>query len=134
MGGGPLADALQQQVSAAGLDGCILLTGPQSDPIAILRECDCFVLSSDYEGQPMVLIEAAQLGLPIVSTAFGSAPGALPGDTMHIVERDDDALTAGMQSFLDGAVPAAELDVHEYTAEVLAQFDELVPHPESSSA
>jgi CDP-glycerol glycerophosphotransferase (TagB/SpsB family)/glycosyltransferase involved in cell wall biosynthesis len=134
VGGGPLASSLRRQVTDAGLEDSVLLTGPQADPISIMRRCDCFVLSSDYEGQPMVLIEAAQLGLPIVSTAFGSAPGALPGDAMHIVDRDDDALADGMRAFLRGAVPASELDVREYTAEVLAQFDELVPHPESSTA
>ncbi len=134
VGGGPLATALQQQIDDAGLTGSVFLTGPQADPISIMRACDCFVLSSDYEGQPMVLIEAAQLQLPIVSTAFGSAHGALPGDAMRIVDRDDAALAAGMQSFLDGAVPPTHLDVQEYTAEVLAQFDELVPRPESSSA
>ncbi len=132
VGGGPLAGELARQVDDAGLGHAVFLTGPQSDPISIMRACDCFVLSSDYEGQPMVLIEAAQLALPIVTTAFGSAQGALPGDQMHIVARDDAALANGMRSFLAGAVPPTHLDVAEYTAEVLAQFDELVPHPESS--
>jgi len=130
VGGGPLASALSDQIAAAGLEDCVFLTGPQEDPLTIMRGSDCFVLSSDYEGQPMVLIEAAQLGLPIVSTAFGSAEGALPGDAMHIVDRDDAALAGGMRAFLDGSVPPTTLDVAEYTAEVLAQFDALVPDPE----
>lgn len=134
VGGGPLARALRDLVDELGLTDSVFLTGPQSDPISIMRACDCFVLSSDYEGQPMVLIEAAQLALPIVSTAFGSAAGALPGDEMLIVDRDDDALAGGMRDFLAGGVPAAHLDVAAYTAEVLAQFDELIPHPESSSS
>jgi len=130
VGGGPLASSLREQVVEAGLEDGVFLTGPQEDPIAIMRGSDCFVLSSDYEGQPMVLIEAAQLGLPIVSTAFGSAEGALPGDTMHIVDRDDRALAEGMRAFLDGRVAPTTLDVAAYTAEVLAQFDALVPDPE----
>lgn len=130
VGGGPLSSALRDQVAAAGLEDCVFLTGPQEDPISIMRGSDCFVLSSDYEGQPMVLIEAAQLGLPIVSTAFASAEGALPGDAMHIVARDDDALADGMRAFLDGRVLPTTLDVAAYTAEVLAQFDALVPDPE----
>lgn len=134
VGGGPLAAELRQQVVDAGLESSVFLTGPQSDPISIMRSCDCFVLSSDYEGQPMVLIEAAQLALPIITTAFASATGALPGDEMLIVPRDDEALTDGMRSFLLGGVPPAALDVATYTAEVLAQFDELVPDPESSTA
>ncbi|RZI90774.1 MAG: glycosyltransferase, partial [Microbacterium sp.] len=134
VGGGPLAAALRRLVDELGLADSVFLTGPQSDPISIMRACDCFVLSSDYEGQPMVLIEAAQLALPIVSTAFGSAAGALPGDEMLIVDRDDEALASGMTTFLAGGVPAAHLDVAAYTAEVLTQFDELIPHPESSSS
>jgi CDP-glycerol glycerophosphotransferase len=130
VGGGPLASALRDQIAARGLEDSVFLTGPQEDPITIMRASDCFVLSSDYEGQPMVLIEAAQLGLPIVSTAFGSAEGALPGDAMHIVDRDDAALAGGMRAFLDGDVPPTTLDVAQYTAEVLAQFDALVPDPE----
>lgn len=127
VGGGPLRPALEQQVRDAGLTGRVFLTGPLRDPVSVMARCDCFVLSSDYEGQPMVLIEAAQLSLPIVSTAFGSARGALPGDDMHIVDREDTALAAGMAAFLAGAVPPASLDVEAYTAEVLAQFDTLVP-------
>lgn len=127
VGGGPLQAALEQQVREAGLTGRVFLTGPLRDPVSIMRRCDCFVLSSDYEGQPMVLIEAAQLELPIVSTAFASARGALPGDDMHIVARNDEALAEGMGAFLGGRVAPASLDVEAYTAEVLTQFDALVP-------
>jgi CDP-glycerol glycerophosphotransferase len=49
---------------------------------------------------------------------------------MHVVDRDDDALAEGMLAYLEGRVAPAALDVERYTAEVLAQFDELVPHPE----
>ncbi|OAH51343.1 glycosyltransferase [Microbacterium oleivorans] len=133
VGGGPLRRDLEQQVRDAGLTGRVILTGPLRDPASVMRRCDCFVLSSDYEGQPMVLIEAAQLGLPIVSTAFGSARGALPGDDMHIVDREDTALAAGMADFLAGRVAPASLDVAAYTAEVLAQFDALIPRTPGAS-
>ena len=134
VGGGPLAADLRHQIAEAGLENAVFLTGPQPDPISIMRQCDCFVLSSDYEGQPMVLIEAAQLALPILSTAFGSAAGALPGDQMRVVARDDTALADGMRAFLRGEIPPAQLDVAAYTAEVLGQFDELIPRPPSSSS
>lgn len=126
VGGGPLAESLRRQIEDAGLTEAVFLTGPLSDPLAVMRRCDCFVLSSDYEGQPMVLIEAAQLGMPIVTTRFGSAPGALPGDPLLIVERDDPHLAEGMRAFLRGEVAPATLDVDSYTADVRAQFDELV--------
>ena len=51
---------------------------------------------------------------------------------MRVVPRSDDGLATGMRSFLAGDVPPTHLDVAAYTAEVLAQFDELIPDPESS--
>nr|WP_153744949.1 glycosyltransferase [Microbacterium sp. SYP-A9085] len=126
VGGGPLEDDLRRQVRDAGLQDAAFLTGPRRNPFAILAASDCFVLSSTYEGQPMVLLEAALCGLPIVSTAFGSVRDALPGDTIHVVDQSDEALRDGMLAYLDGDVPASTLDAGAYTAEVTAELDALI--------
>ena len=55
-----------------GLSSQVTVAGQVDNPYAIMAECDCFVLSSDYEGQPMVILEARTLGLPVVTTAFSS--------------------------------------------------------------
>jgi len=126
VGAGPLRADLQQQIDEAGLSDAAFLTGAQRNPYALLAASDCFVLSSLYEGQPMVLIEAAICGLPIVSTSFGSVYGALPEGSIRIVAQDDDALAAGMTAFLDGEVPAATLDTDAYRADVKAEFEALL--------
>mgnify|MGYP003607941461 CR=1 FL=1 len=92
--GWPLHTALQQQITDAGADDVAFLAGARRNPYALLAASDCFVLSSLYEGQPMVLIEAAICELPIVSTSFGSVYDALPEGSIRIVKQDDDALAA----------------------------------------
>ena len=126
VGAGPLAADLQEQIDEAGLSDVAFLTGAQRNPYALLAAADCFVLSSLYEGQPMVLIEAAICGLPIVSTSFGSVYGALPEGAIRIVAQDDDALAAGMGAFLEGEVPPATLDTDAYRADVKAEFEALL--------
>lgn len=126
VGDGPLRGALQEQIDAAGLGAAAFLAGARSNPFALLAAADCFVLSSTYEGQPMVLLEAAVCGLPIVSTAFASVDDALPGATIRVVAQDDDALRDGMLAFLAGEVPPSSIDSPAYVAEVTAEFDALV--------
>jgi CDP-glycerol glycerophosphotransferase (TagB/SpsB family)/glycosyltransferase involved in cell wall biosynthesis len=122
VGSGPLRDQLQSQIDDAGLSDAVTLTGAYQNPFAIMAAADCFVLSSVYEGQPMVLLEAAVCRLPIVSTAFASVHDALPAGAIHVVGQSDAALADGMLAFLNGDVPPSSLDADAYRAEVAAEF------------
>jgi CDP-glycerol glycerophosphotransferase (TagB/SpsB family) len=122
VGDGPLLGELRAAVAQLGLDGAVELTGHQPNPYPAMRAAGCFVLSSDYEGQPVVLLEALVLGLPIVVTRFGSVDDTLPAGSGLVVEREVDALAAGMQRFLDGDVPRTTFDAARYNDEVIAEF------------
>lgn len=122
IGDGPLRPSLTQLASDLGLGHAVVFTGLLRNPFALMAECDAFVLSSDYEGQPMVILEARTIGLPIVSTAFGSVGSALDDRTGLVVERDVDALAEGMCAALEGTVPVTEFDADEYNTEVTREF------------
>jgi glycosyltransferase involved in cell wall biosynthesis len=122
VGDGPLASDLRALADHLNLGGAVLLSGHADNPYALMAAANCFVLSSDYEGQPMVLIEAQVLGKPIVTVDFTSVGGALPSGVGLVVEQTDDALAAGMQAFLAGSVPPADLDVKNYQRGAIAAF------------
>jgi CDP-glycerol glycerophosphotransferase len=122
IGYGPLRAQLEALVERCGVQGAAFVTGPYDNPFPILAAADCFVLSSDYEGQPMVILEAALIGLPIVSVSFASIRDALPDHTIHIVEQNDDSLAEGMLAFLRGEVQPQHLDVHSYNQVATAEF------------
>lgn len=77
LGTGELMDAVKDQVESLGLSNCIFFVGLQSDVYPYLNKADAFVLSSNYEGMPMSLIEAMGTGLPIVSTDVGGIPSMI---------------------------------------------------------
>src|SRR5690606_32072667 len=52
-GEGPLAPQLVALRKELGLESSVELLGHISNPFPLLRRCDCFVLPSDHEGQPM---------------------------------------------------------------------------------
>jgi N-acetylgalactosamine-N,N'-diacetylbacillosaminyl-diphospho-undecaprenol 4-alpha-N-acetylgalactosaminyltransferase len=57
-----------------GVEKQVVFTGFQSNPFQYMANADAYVLSSDSEGFPNVLVEAMACGLPIISTDCISGP------------------------------------------------------------
>jgi CDP-glycerol glycerophosphotransferase len=122
VGYGPLAEKLQRIAVELGLAQAVTFAGLQRNPFAIMANSDFFVLSSDYEGQPMVIHEARVLGLPVVTTAFGSVKGAMPEGVGLVVPRDHEALAEGMRAALRGEVPNPPFDAEAYNRAAMQDF------------
>jgi len=123
VGDGPRREQLRGEIRRRGLAGAAVLAGAVDNPFAVMAAAGCFVLSSDYEGQPMVLLEAATLGMPILSTDFGSVRDALPAHAITVVDADPAALAAGMRAFLAGAIPPAVFDVEAYNRTAIREAE-----------
>jgi len=74
VGAGDLRDQLEEQIKNLRLAGQVHFLGLRTDIPEVLGAMDVFVLSSDYEGNPLSVMEAMAAGLPIVSTAAGGVP------------------------------------------------------------
>lgn len=68
IGDGPDRDALLRQRAQLGLDGCVFFIGKRPNPFPYLNLMDAFVSTSRYEGQPLNIMEAKAVGLPIYMT------------------------------------------------------------------
>lgn len=67
-GEGPQRRKIEELIAYYGLAERVTLLGHVDDIAALMAEADIFVLSSDYEGVPAVIIEALAAGLPIATT------------------------------------------------------------------
>ncbi len=98
IGDGPLRQDLERQAASDGVD--VIFTGFVIDPLPYLASGSIFALSSDYEGYPVVLLEAMQLGLTIVSTDCPSGPAEILDDGKYGYLSpcgDPDALAASLE-------------------------------------
>jgi glycosyltransferase involved in cell wall biosynthesis len=68
------AEVVKLQAQQMGLTHRVRFLGARGDVPDILRASDVFVLSSDYEGNPLAVLEAMASGVPVVSTAVGGVP------------------------------------------------------------
>lgn len=125
VGDGPLRDELEDYVSRLGLSDQVQLTGFRDDIAELLAGHDIFLLSSNYEGISIALLEAMSLARPAIATDVGGIPETiLPGKTGIIVPAGDRQALAAAIIDLAGS-PGLRLDLGlNARAHFLAHFHE----------
>ena len=98
-GSGSLASSIQSHIARLRMGANITMLGLRRDIPDLMSAADGFVLSSETEGLPMVLLQAAASQLPIVATAVGGiAEVVRDGETGFAVEPNaPSALGAAMR-------------------------------------
>jgi glycosyltransferase involved in cell wall biosynthesis len=108
LGEGKLRPSLQSLILELGLKDKVLLAGFADNPYPWYLTADVYVLSSDWEGLPTVLIEALESGLPIVSTDCESGPKEILENgrygklvPMNDINAMSDAITISLSEYHD---------------------------------
>ncbi|MGV8149906.1 MAG: glycosyltransferase [Alkaliphilus sp.] len=86
VGDGPLRKDLNDQVKKLNLNDKVIFLGIRRDIPELLAASDLFVLSSVWEGQGLVVLEAMASGLPIVATNVGGVPEVVTEKEGYLVE------------------------------------------------
>ena len=82
VGGGQLQPELEALIADLGLQSKITLLGRRSDVNVLMRIATVFLLTSEKEGMPNVLMEAQLMATPIVATrAGGTSDTVIEGQT-----------------------------------------------------
>lgn len=73
VGEGNLKDKIEERIKVNHLEGRVLLLNgmPQNRLIRFYQAADMLLLTSNYEGMPICILEALACGLPVVSTDVG---------------------------------------------------------------
>ena len=99
----------------------ITIIKSMSNPMPVLKRCDLFVLSSLYEGWPMVIMEAEALEVPVIATDICGMQ-MLREYNGHIVENSEEGILQGMHDYMDGKVHVMGVDFEEYNKKALNEF------------
>jgi CDP-glycerol glycerophosphotransferase len=125
VGDGPLRGRSRALIEQFGLAAAVCLAGSRANPFPLMRAADCFVLSSNHEGQPMVLLEAMVLNCPVVATDIEGNRSALMGSGF-IVPNDVAGLRDGMISAMEGDIAAVSFDATAYQASAASRFEAMI--------
>jgi len=135
VGEGDLRANLEEQARKLQVAEKVHFLGLRSDIPDVLGAMDVFVLSSDYEGNPLSVLEAMASGLPIVSTAVGGVPNLFeagkegflvqPGDHQGLAKSMNSLLKYEAARKLMGAAAASRARANFDVANMVRAYEEV---------
>ena len=126
IGEGPLRMSLEQQIIDLGAVGAIKLAGHLENPFPLLLRSDCFIHSSNHEGQPIVLLEAMVLGKPIIATDIAGNRGTLGADHGRIVSNDEGSIRDAIVEFSNDSLSSPGFDYASYNEQAVNKFFSII--------
>lgn len=85
LGDGVDLDVNRRYAAAVGLESSISFELPNPDVLRRIADADMLVVSSDDEGQPLVVAEALSVGTPVVATDVGRVSDLVGPDVGRVV-------------------------------------------------
>ena len=116
---------LCEKLVSMGLENNVILLLSVSNPYPVVKACDYFIMSSFYEGLPMVLFEAELLGLPIAATDVKGPHGFLTRYGGTLVENSEEGVYDGLNKLLTGEAKTLGIDYDAYNRECVKEFEAL---------
>lgn len=99
VGSGSEESMLRNYVKRAGMDDRVFFHGWQGDTVSYYKTADILLVTSLYEGYPLMFIEAAASGCPILTPDIGSASDTLfQWNAIICKEGDDECLFRGLKT------------------------------------
>jgi glycosyltransferase involved in cell wall biosynthesis len=105
VGDGPLRQQAEQLAANSPAHVKVEFLGQRQDVAEILARADLFVLSTNWEGFPISILEAMRAGLPVIATDVdGVREAVFDGDNGILVQaKDRSRLTQAIQSLISDA-------------------------------
>lgn len=107
------------------LDNIIML-GAKKNPYPYFKLSDCFLLSSQFEGYPVVFVESQILGLPIITTNVSDSKEDIDGKYGKVVDNSSKGVYKGMKEFLDKGLQVQKFNPEEFNRKVIDKVEEII--------
>ena len=135
VGDGPEMPAVAAAVTQLGLQDRVRLAGFREDGRRLMALMDVYLMTSEYEGLPLAMLEAMALGKPVAATAVGGIPEVIePGQNGLLAAAGDvDQLAAHVLALLSnpaeaeamGASGAAKISARYHTRRRVNAIEEI---------
>ena len=104
----------------------IIMLGAKKNPYPYFKLSDCFILSSQFEGYPVVFVEAQILGLPILTTNVSDSKKDIDGIYGQVVENSEKSVYKGMKQVLEKGITSTKFDPEKFNEEITQKVKQII--------
>ncbi len=128
LGDGPLKVTLKSLVEQLGIQNHVYFLGQRRNPFFIVKRADVFALTSHYEGQSMVILEALTVGTHVLASDIIANRYVLEDEKYGmLVEKNEVDIAKGLEQFINGTnKDYAKFDAVAYNEETIQEFYSLL--------
>lgn len=127
VGDGPEKEKYENFVKEKQLEDYIVFLGAQKNPYPYFKISDCFLMSSEYEGYPVVFIESLILGLPIITTDISDSKEDIENKYGIVTNKSSENIYKAMKTFIqDGIKIEDEFDYKKYNEQILDKLEKII--------
>lgn len=128
LGDGPLKGTLKSLVEQLGIQNHVYFLGQRRNPFFIVKRADVFALTSHYEGQSMVILEALTVGTHVLASDIIANRYVLEDEKYGmLVEKNEVDIAKGLEQFINGTnKDYAKFDAVAYNEETIQEFYSLL--------
>lgn len=101
LGSGSDTEYYKNLVSKYKLEEYVFMLGVKTNPYPYYKICDAVILTSDYEGYPVVFVESLLLGKTILTTDVSDAKEDIEGKFGIIMEKNSDDIANCMSTIIE---------------------------------
>ena len=127
VGDGPDRDKYEKMMKEKQLEDYIIFLGAQKNPYPYFNISDCLLMSSEYEGYPVVFVEAQILGLPIITTDVSDSREDIENKYGIVINKNTEEIYIAMKEFIEKGYKIQNKFVPEkYNQEILKELEKIL--------
>ena len=116
----------KNMVKKYNLEDKIIFVGEKTNPYPYYKIADCIVLSSDYEGYPIVFLESFLLGKTIITTDVSDYED-IKSNRGIVVKKNPTEIYIAMKNFIKGKYKIKnDFDIVKYNEQIRKKLDEIL--------
>lgn len=126
VGNGKDYELCQELIEKYELQSVVKMFGAKENPYPYIAMADCVILTSDFEGYPVIYSECMVLQKPIITTVSVSDPYLNIKDYAVIVEKDSKKVAEAIEQFNIKHVNYDKIDFQKINKKRISDLEEII--------